>query len=299
LTADVDGSEEMAGDSNRMRRVWFVTGAASGFGRAMVSAALERGDQVVATDKDERGLTALRGASDDQLLTARLDITESGAVREVVDDAVGRFGRLDVVFNCAGMAGSVGAVEEVDDADLRKVLETDLFGVINVTRAALPHMRRQRSGRFLQMSSLNGVEGLPGGAYYAAAKFGVEGFSESLAEEVAHLGVKVTIVEPGPHRTRFLDETNVSWAREIADYADSVGQTREQLRALDGQQPGDPERAAQAMIHVVESEDPPRRLPLGGMALEHIRARLRAQLDELEEWATVSATSDFPGQGAA
>jgi NAD(P)-dependent dehydrogenase (short-subunit alcohol dehydrogenase family) len=145
------------------------------------------------------------------------------------------------------------------------------------------------------MSSLNGVEGLAGAAYYAASKFGIEGFSESLADEVEHLGIRVTIVEPGPHRTRFLSAGSVKWSEtEIGDYAESVGEGREQLRALDGRQPGDPARAVQAMIQAVESGDPPRRLPLGEMALDHIRARLAARLEELELWAGLSATSDFP-----
>jgi NAD(P)-dependent dehydrogenase (short-subunit alcohol dehydrogenase family) len=209
-------------------------------------------------------------------------------------EAAAHFGRVDAVFNNAGF-GYVGGVEELTDDELREQLEINLLGVINVTRAALPYLRRQRGGHLVQMSSLNGVEGLMGGAYYAASKFGIEGFSESLADEVAHLGIKVTIVEPGPHRTRFLSEGSVKWSEnEIDDYADSVGEAREQLRGLDGQQPGDPARAVRAIVQAVASADPPRRLPLGAMALDHIRHKLTAQLEQLESWAELSSTSDFP-----
>lgn len=284
----------MSDDGSGAARVWFVTGAASGFGRAMVQEVLDRGDRVVATDRDLDALDAFTDHDPGQALVRCLDVTDSAAARRVLGEAVAHFGRVDVVFNNAGF-GYVGAVEELTDDELREQLEVNLFGVINVTRAALPHLRRQRRGHLLQMSSLNGVEGLMGGAYYAASKFGIEGFSDSLADEVDHLGIRVTIVEPGPHRTRFLSEGSVKWSETaIGDYAASAGAVREQLRDLDGRQPGDPARAVRAMIRAVESADPPRRLPLGEMALDHIRVRLTAQLEELESWAHLGTTSDFP-----
>jgi NAD(P)-dependent dehydrogenase (short-subunit alcohol dehydrogenase family) len=281
-------------------RVWFVTGATSGFGRAMSQEILDRGERLVATGRDQQRVAETFPDRDrDRALGLELDVTDAEAARGAFDDAVAHFGRVDVVFNNAGVAGSVGAAEEVTDEQIREQIETNLVGAINVTRAALPHLRRQRAGHLLQMSSLNGVEGLPGASYYAAAKFGIEGFSESLADEVAPLGIKVTIVEPGPHRTRLLADDNVAWSREIADYADTVGATRDQLRELDQNQPGDPVRAVKAMIKAVESTDPPRRLPLGEMAIEHIRAKLRDQLEQLDAWANLSTTSDFPDQSAA
>jgi NAD(P)-dependent dehydrogenase (short-subunit alcohol dehydrogenase family) len=281
-------------------RVWFVTGATSGFGRAMSQEILDRGERLVATGRDQQRVAETFPDRDrDRALGLELDVTDAEAARGAFGDAVAHFGRVDVVFNNAGVAGSVGAAEEVTDEQIREQIETNLVGAINVTRAALPHLRRQRAGHLLQMSSLNGVEGLPGASYYAAAKFGIEGFSESLADEVAPLGIKVTIVEPGPHRTRLLADDNVAWSREIADYADTVGATRDQLRELDQNQPGDPVRAVKAMIKAVESTDPPRRLPLGEMAIEHIRAKLRDQLEQLDAWANLSTTSDFPDQSAA
>jgi NAD(P)-dependent dehydrogenase (short-subunit alcohol dehydrogenase family) len=275
-------------------KTWFVTGAASGFGHAMGLEVLGRGENLVAADRDVEGLGTFDGQSADRVMIRELDVTQPEAVRAAFDEAVTQFSRIDVVFNNAGQAGYVGAVEELTDDQFRGLLENNLVGNINVLRAALPHLRRQRSGHVLQMSSLNGVEGLAGGAFYAASKFGIEGLSESLADEVAHLGIKVTIVEPGPHRTGFLAGANVKWAEEIDDYADSVGQTRQQLRELDGSQSGDPVRAVRAMIQAVESDDPPQRLPLGAMALKDIREKLRAQLHELEAWSGLSATSDFP-----
>jgi NAD(P)-dependent dehydrogenase (short-subunit alcohol dehydrogenase family) len=273
--------------------VWFVTGASSGFGRAISQAVVDRGHRVVAATRTRGAAQELVDQHPDRSLAIALDVTNAAASRAAFSEAIARFGRVDVVVNNAGY-GHVGAVEELTDAELRQQLEVNLFGVINVTRAALPHLRRQRSGHFVQMSSLNGVEGLAGGGYYAASKFAIEGLSESLADEVAPLGIRVTIVEPGPHRTRFANERSAPRARPISDYADSVGKTREIVGQLDGNQPGDPIRAADAILRAVESDDPPLRLPLGQMALDNIRARLAAQLQELEAWAELSAGSDFP-----
>ncbi len=278
--------------SDRPTRVWFVTGTSRGFGRAISEAVLDHGDCLVATSRSPEALRDLADSHPGRMLPLRLDVTDASATRLAADEAVARFGRLDVVVNNAGY-GHVGAIEELSDEELRRQLEVNLFGVINVTRAALPYMREQGSGHFVQMSSLNGVEGLPGGGYYVASKFAIEGFSETLAAEVAELGIKVTIVEPGPHRTRFLHEGSVKWARELPDYAASVGESRKTLRQMDGKQPGDPARAARAIIEAVESDDPPLRLPLGEMALEHIRAHMDAQLDELERWSRLAATTDF------
>jgi NAD(P)-dependent dehydrogenase (short-subunit alcohol dehydrogenase family) len=279
-------------EQRRKQRVWFVTGGSSGFGRAVSETALDNGDQLVVTARNVDAIRALANRGRERALALRLDVTDATAAKEAVSETVAHFGRVDVVFNNAGY-GHVGAVEELSDAELRQQIEVDFFGVVNVTRAALPHMRRQRSGHFVQMSSLNGVEPLPGGAFYTAAKFAVEGFSESLAGEVAHLGIKVTIVEPAPFRTRFLSNESARWSRPMDDYDASVGQVRRTLRQMDGKQPGDPARAAQAIIQAVEAENPPLRLPLGQIALDHIRAALDAEARELETWAHLSATTDF------
>ncbi|WGD49091.1 oxidoreductase [Bradyrhizobium sp. CB1650] len=279
-------------EQRRKQRVWFVTGSSSGFGRALSEAVLDHGDRLVATARHIDDIRALTNHGRERALALPLDVTNATAAKEAVNEAVEYFGRLDVVFNNAGY-GHVGAIEELSEAELRQQVEVDFFGVVNVTRAALPHMRKQRSGHFVQMSSLNGVEPLPGGAFYTAAKFAVKGFSESLAGEVGHLGIKVTIVEPAPFRTRFLSNESAKWSRPMDDYDASVGQVRRTLRQIDGKQPGDPARAAQAIIEVVEAENPPLRLPLGQIALDHIRAMLDAEARELETWAHLSATTDF------
>jgi NAD(P)-dependent dehydrogenase (short-subunit alcohol dehydrogenase family) len=273
--------------------VWLVTGASSGFGKAICEAALERGNRLVATARDILTIESLVKEHREQALALQLDVTDSGASRLVIGEALKVFQRLDVVVNNAGYAHG-GAVEELTDEELRQQFEVNLFGLINMTRAVLPQMRRQRSGHLVQISSLNGIEGLAGAGYYAASKFAIEGLSESLAQEIAHLGIKVTIVESGPLRTRFANPSSARWAAPIQDYADSVGQTREALSQLDGNQPGDPARAARIVVDVVERDQPPLRLPLGQMAVDNIRTRLQTQLDDLNTLAELSGSSDFP-----
>jgi NAD(P)-dependent dehydrogenase (short-subunit alcohol dehydrogenase family) len=272
-------------------RVWLVTGASRGFGRALSEAVIGRNDRLVATARDRDGVASFEREYPDALAVA-LDVTDPAQASAAVEQGLERFGRLDVVVNNAGY-GHFGAVEELSDHELRRQLEVNFFGVVNVTRAALPAFRRQRSGHFVQMSSLNGIEGLVGGGFYCASKFAVEGLSESLAGEVAHLGIKVTIVEPGPHRTSFASPSSARVADPIEDYAESVGRARQALAQLDRAQPGDPGRAAEAIVEAVDADDPPLRLPLGQMALDGIRAKLRGQLEELERWRRLSASTDL------
>ena len=281
------------GNGDAQGRIWFVTGASSGFGRAVGRSVLASGGRLVATARDLAQLEASFDSAVSEAYVIPLDVTDAAAAVDAIRATVERFGRLDVVFNNAGY-GHVGAVEELTDEEWRRQLEVNLFGVINVTRAALPHMRKQRSGHLIQMSSLNGVEPLVGGAYYSASKFAIEGFSEALAGEVAHLGIKVTIVEPGPARTRFLKEGSVKWARPIADYAESVGKTRGMLQELDGKQPIDPERAARALVEAVEKGRAPLRLPLGSLAVERIRGDLDARRAQLDDWSAFASRADFP-----
>jgi NAD(P)-dependent dehydrogenase (short-subunit alcohol dehydrogenase family) len=274
-------------------KVWFVTGASTGFGRAVTLAVLRSGGRVAAAGLEPEVIEELVRPYEARALALALDVADANAARKALERCVARFGRVDVVYNNAGY-GHVGAAEELSDEELRRQIDVNLFGVINVTRAALPHMRKQRSGYLLQQSSLNGVEGLVGAAYYCASKFGIEGFSETLSDEVAHLGIRVTIIEPGPFRTRFLDDRSVKWSRPTPDYAESVGKARETLRAMNGTQPGDPERAAQVLLSIVETDRPPRRLLLGAMALDHTRKAIAERQKQLEDWAELSASTDFP-----
>ncbi len=275
------------------RQVWFLTGASSGFGEALCQLALERGDYVAATAREPDKLADWSRIHPDTFTALPLDVRDREQADQAVADAKARFGRIDIAVNNAGYA-LVGAVEEASDADLRDQLEVNLHGVINVTRAVLPIMREQRAGHIVQMSSLNGVQGLAGGGYYAASKFAVEGLSESLAQEVAPLGIRVTIVEPGPHRTGFAARQAMKWSDPIDDYEPTAGATREALPGMDGNQPGDPVRAAEAIARAIDVETPPLRFPLGRAAVEAIRTTLTERLDELDAWQEVSVSSDFP-----
>jgi NAD(P)-dependent dehydrogenase (short-subunit alcohol dehydrogenase family) len=279
-------------DSSGSRRVWFITGASRGFGRALAEAALDHGDRVVATARDLASIEFLQRSAPEDARAIELDVTDAARAREAIAEAVDAFGRIDVVVNNAGFA-LLGALEELSDEDLRRQFETNVFGVLNVTRAALPELRRQRSGHIVQMSSLDGVAPLgPGESAYAGTKFAIEGVSEPLAAEVQHLGIRVTIVEPGPFRTELVGPSMVE-APEIDDYAPSVGEARRALHQLDGSQPGDPARAAAAIIEVVESDNPPLRLALGEEALGGIRDKLDERRRELDEWERLSASTAF------
>jgi NAD(P)-dependent dehydrogenase (short-subunit alcohol dehydrogenase family) len=277
------------------RRVWFVTGASRGLGRALAEEVLRHGDRLIVTARDMAAIRDLEEADPRRVRAVSLDVTDRVQVEAAIARAVDVFGRLDVVVNNAGY-GHFGAIEELRDEDLRAQFEVNVFGLLHVTRAALPQLRRQRSGHIVQMSSLMGVVGQVGGGAYAGSKFAVEGLSQSLADEVGPLGVRVTIVEPGPFRTGFAGDS-ARVAPPIDDYGASVGAVEEVLRELDGNQPGDPVRAARAIIRAVEADEPPLRLVLGEPALTAIRETLTNQLRELEEWSEVGAATSFSTTG--
>jgi NAD(P)-dependent dehydrogenase (short-subunit alcohol dehydrogenase family) len=271
-------------------RVWFITGASSGLGRALADAALMRGDRVVAGVRNPARVDDLRDRHPDRLTALRMDVTDPEQVRTAVASGAHAYGRLDVVANFAGY-GSFGALEELSDDELRRQIETNLYGVLNVTRAALPLLRRQRSGHLLQMSSLSGVAPLRAGeSIYAATKFAVEGLSEVVSNEVSHLGIKVTILEPGPVRTNFGTAASVTPVT-LADYQPTVGAALEWFSQLAGNQPNDPSRTAEAILQLVEADDPPLRLPIGTEAVTAIRAKLQSQTKELDAWEHLGAAS--------
>src|SRR4051794_22219727 len=243
-------------------RVWLITGASSGLGRALAETALEQGDRVVATARDPGTVADLEERYGGRAIATRLDVTDSSQARASVDAALAAFGGLDVVVNNAGF-GLFGALEELSDDDLRREFETNVFGALNVTRAALPELRRRRSGHVVQISSLEGVApAVAGESAYAGTKFAVEGLMEGLAKDLEHLGIRVTIVEPGPIRTDFAAGATVT-PPACDDYADSVGKALEWFEGLDGSQPNDPARVAAAIFEAVAADEPPRRLVLG------------------------------------
>ncbi len=277
-----------------MARTWLITGTSSGFGYELARAVLAHGDNVVATARRPETLDELVHEHGDRVRAVALDVTDAAAARDAVQVAVDTFGGLDVLVNNAGYAVS-GSIEETPDEEFRAQLETYLFGVVNVTRAALPVLRRQRRGHVLQFSSIGGrVGGTPGLAAYQTAKFGVEGFSEVLASEVSPFGVKVTIVEPGGFRTAWSAGAGRTAAPVGADYQATVGRFLQFRESYQGSEPGDPARAAQVLIDLVDAAEPPRRLLLGTDALQRAREAEHARLAETEAWADVTVSTDYP-----
>jgi NAD(P)-dependent dehydrogenase (short-subunit alcohol dehydrogenase family) len=271
-------------DENRHGKVWFVTGASSGFGREIVAEVLRRGDRVVAAARAPESLRDLGGRED--VLVVRLDVTNAIDIEGGVRAAVERFGAIDVLVNNAGFS-IVGAVEETNDEALRETMETMFFGPVALTRAVLPLMRERRSGTIVQITSMGGLTTAPGFGAYCAAKHGLEGLSECLAQELAPCGVRVLIVEPGAFRTELFG-ARFRRMPAIDAYAATVGATRAYATENDGLQPGDPGKAAVAIVDTVSSPSMPLRLPLGADAVQGIRqkvARVTADVDATETLA--------------
>jgi len=279
--------------SNTQPRVWFITGASTGFGRQLAEEVLKSGGRVIATARKVEQITDLEQKFPGQAKSLALDVTDQGQVDSAVTQAVAQFGHVDVVVNNAGY-GIAGAIEEATEAEFMPVFETNVFGLIRVTRAFLPYLRRQRSGHILNLSSIGGVTASPGWGYYQSTKFAVEGLSEALAAEVAPLGIHVTIIEPGPFRTDFLGRSGVEAAQHIPDYDTTAGNARRYLDTQSGKQAGDPLRAAHAMMTVVESPNPPLRLLLGASALQRLRAKLDSWQTEIATWESTTVGADFP-----
>jgi NAD(P)-dependent dehydrogenase (short-subunit alcohol dehydrogenase family) len=272
--------------TNTDGRVWLITGCSAGFGREIALAALATGDHVLATARRPETLAELTDRGGDRVRTAALDVTDTGQIDTVAKTALEEFGRIDVVVNNAG-SGSVGAVEELTMDELRALMEVMFFGAVEVTKAVLPHLRAQGSGTVVQISSMGGQLSPPGYGAYCATKFALEGISEALAAEVAPFGVKVLIVEPGSFRTEF-GGGRMHRSRTIDAYAVSTGGTREAVENMDGTQPGDPAKAAAAIVRAVGSADAPLRLALGADAVEAIRAHHEAVAADLAAWEEVS-----------
>ncbi|RYX90053.1 MAG: SDR family NAD(P)-dependent oxidoreductase [Comamonadaceae bacterium] len=284
--------------THTFKRVWLVTGAARGIGARITKAALARGDAVVATSRDAASLQQRFPASA-ALLPLALDVTSEAQAAQAVEAAIARFGRIDVLVNNAGF-GLLGAVEEATADEVRKLYDTNVFGLLNVTRAVLPSMRARRSGHVMNISSLGGYQSGPGFGVYCSTKFAVEGLSEALHSELAPLGIQVTIVEPGYFRTDFLDSTSLSVSpRLLDDYAGTAGQVRVAATRISHNQPGDPERLAQAVMALADAENPPLRLPLGTDTLKVIADKHAFVEGEVAAWRELAASTDFPQAVAA
>jgi NAD(P)-dependent dehydrogenase (short-subunit alcohol dehydrogenase family) len=267
-------------------RVWFITGATSGFGRAIAEGALERGDSVVATARRVDALADLGEGETERVQVLRLDVTDAADREAAVAAALDRFGRIDVLVNNAGRT-QVGAVEETTDEELRALFELHFFAPAALTRLVLPAMRSQGSGAIVQMSSVGGQVTAPGFGAYCATKFALEGLTETLRDEVQAFGIHTLIVEPGAFRTGLFRPDAAYMSEEMPEYQETVGPTREYVREGHGEQPGDPAKAAAAIMTTLEAKEPPLRLVLGEDAIGNISRRLEDLREELRTWETV------------
>ncbi|NUP08926.1 MAG: SDR family NAD(P)-dependent oxidoreductase [Polyangiaceae bacterium] len=279
-------------ETKHSRRVWLVTGASRGIGAEIASAALDAGERVVATARDPKRVTERFGSSD-SVLPVALDVTNDSSISAAVGAAIAHFGHIDVLVNNAGF-GVIGAIEETPGDVVRSVFETNVFGLLAVTRAVLPHMRKRRSGHVLNLSSLGGYRSGPAFGIYCSTKFAVEAISEALHDEVAPLGIAVTIIEPGYFRTEFLESKSVVETKDIGDYADTVGKVRDFAKDVSQKQPGDPKRLARAVVDVVNAKHPPLRLALGADCVEAIEEKNAFVEQELAAWRSLSTSTDFP-----
>lgn len=276
-----------------MNKIWFITGSSRGLGRALVETVLAAGDKVVATARKPEELADLAKVHGDKIRTVKLDVTSVDDVEQAVAIALGSFGHIDVVVNNAGY-GFTGAFEEMTPEQFKGQIDTNFWGVVHVTRAVLPILRKQGSGHIIQITSIGGRIAVPGVSGYHAAKFAVEGLSESLAQEIKPLGLKLTIVEPGGFRTDWAG-ASMAYATPLDAYAPTVGVVRGYMANHAGQQPGDPLKAAQAILKLVDLAEPPLRLPLGNDAMAFLRNGYKTSAEELERWADLTQSTDFDG----
>jgi short-subunit dehydrogenase len=276
------------------QKTWFITGCSTGFGRILSELVLKSGDRLIATARNASSLETLKNftQSPDQLLTLALDVNDSAQIKTVVSKAAEHMGRIDVLVNNAGY-GYVGALEEVAMTEVRKVFDTNVFALMEVTQAIIPLMRTQKSGHIINLSSVAGMVGTPGAGIYNATKFAVEGLSEALSMELAHFGIKVTIIEPGAFRTDFANRS-LHVAPYMPEYQEALAVSRKYYETIGGQQPGDPNEAAKAMIEITKLSNPPLRLVMGKIALGRIRAKLDQYLKEIATFEKVTLDTDYP-----
>jgi NAD(P)-dependent dehydrogenase (short-subunit alcohol dehydrogenase family) len=273
--------------------VWFITGCSSGFGYELAKLVLARGWRAVVTARDKARVMDLALGAEDRALALALDVTDTGQIESSVEAALARFGRIDVLVNNAGY-GYQASVEEGEDAAIRAQFDANVFGLFALTRAVLLGMRQRRKGHIINVTSVAGFVGFPASGYYAASKHAVEGWSDALAAESAPLGIKVTCVEPGPFRTDWAGRSLVQTPNLIADYASTAGARLQATAEKSGTQPGDPVRAAEAMIQITGTEQPPRHLVLGAWGIDAVTEKLKATLAEIEAWRAIGVATDFP-----
>lgn len=273
-----------------MTKIWFITGSSRGLGRSLTEAVLAAGDKVAATARNPEQLNDLVERYKDNIYPIKLDVTDYKQVHKVVADTIAHFGKIDVLVNNAGF-GIVGAAEAYTDEQVRSQLETNLYAPIEITRAVLPYMRKQCSGRILQISSIGGRVGNPGISIYQAAKFGLGGFSEALAKEVAPLGILVTCVEPGGFRTDWAGDS-MTYAPQVEGYETTVDKRSEMFQSKQFVPMGDPDKAAKVMVELAVNPEPPVHLVLGSEAIGMLKNANASRGEEMEKWMPVSISTD-------
>jgi NAD(P)-dependent dehydrogenase (short-subunit alcohol dehydrogenase family) len=273
--------------------VWFITGCSSGFGRELAKVVLDRGYRAVITARDPRTVHDLTAGRDGRALALKLDVTNKAEVAETVKTAQATFGSIDVLVNNAGY-GYVGAIEESDEDEVRAMVDTNFFGLARMIRAVLPGMRKRRRGFIVNISSNGGLQAFPGFGYYNSTKFAVEGLSEALEKEVAPLGIKVLLVEPGPFRTDWAGRSLKRTKERIPEYAETAGAPLERLISGSGKQVGDPVRAGEIIIKAVESENMPLHLVLGKVAVETARSKIEILRRDVDAWEEIALGADYP-----
>ncbi|WAC12429.1 oxidoreductase [Dyadobacter pollutisoli] len=278
--------------TNKQAKIWFITGISSGLEKALAEAVMNHGDFVIGTFRDSRQVDQFNGANSEKGAAFKLDINENEQIAQVVSNVTAQFGRVDVLVNNAGY-GFAGAVEEASESEIRAAFETNFFGTLSITQAFLPLFRQQQSGHIIQISSHSGIKGFAGFGIYSASKFALEGISEALAAEIAPLGIKLTLIEPGPFRTYFADTSLRQAANRFDDYEPTAGAFRNRMQQVNGQQEGNPVKAAAAIIQITQTENPPLRLPLGKIAISTLTAKLQSVQQDLDNWREVAASAVY------
>ena len=279
-----------------MKKVWLITGCSTGFGRALAIEVLAQGYSVAVASRNINDVEDIVSRYPETALAVSLDVTSGAEITAAVEKTIAHFAQIDVLVNNAGI-GYFGAIEESEEAEVRRMFEINVFGLAKMIQKVLPHMRKRRIGYILNIASIGGLRSFPGVGFYNATKYAVDGLSESLSKELAPLGIKVTIIAPSGFRTDWAGRSAKDSNIRIADYATTAEKNKGDIRAYSGNQPGDPVRAAKAMIAVTESATPPLRLLLGAAALKGARLKLEELKHDFDTWAEITVGSDFPKEG--
>lgn len=275
-----------------MNKVWFITGCSTGFGRELAIYAADQGDQVVGTLRKPEQIEAFNALKPGQVFGVLMDVTKADEIGPAIQFAIEKCGRIDVLVNNAGY-GSLGPVEEVEEQEMFRQFDVNVFGCVRLIQGVLPGMRAQKSGHILNITSIAGLNGFPGVGIYNGSKFALEGIGEALAAEVKHLGIKVTNIEPGPFRTDWAGRSASFSASKIADYDESANKNMESISGVSGKQIGSPQKAAKAMFEVTQLENPPVHLPLGGPAYKRARIKMNEFLKEIDDFEHIGLPTDY------